>query len=71
MPTVLFLIGIIFGPLAAAMAFVITYEEWSHHGLPRPELIKRSLQMAIVTLGFFVVLSVAVGVLMGTMFGKH
>jgi len=60
MPTVLFVIGIIFGPLAAAMAFVITYEECSHHGLARPELMKRSPHMAVITLGFFVVLSLAV-----------
>jgi hypothetical protein len=45
MPTVPLVVGIIFGPLPAAMAFVITYEEWSHHGLARPELIKRSLHL--------------------------
>jgi hypothetical protein len=65
MGNLLLVIGIAFAPLAAAMAFAITYEEWSHHGLRRTDLIKRSLQMAVVTLGVFLVVSVAVGVLMG------
>jgi hypothetical protein len=71
MPALLFIIGIVFGPLAAVMAFAITYEEWSHHGLSRPELIKRSLHIAIVTLGFFLVISVAVGVLMTFAVSSH
>jgi len=71
MPTMLLVVGVVFGPIAAAMAFAITYEEWSHHGLSPPELIKRSLHMALVTLAFFVVLSVAVGVLMSFAFGPQ
>jgi hypothetical protein len=64
-PNVLLVLGVAFAPLAAAMAFVITYEEWSHHGLARADLIKRSLQMALVTLGFFVALCLGVGLLLG------
>jgi hypothetical protein len=70
MGNLLLVIGIAFAPLAGAMAFVITYEEWSHHGLGRADLIKRSLQMALVTLAFFVLMSVAVGALMGAALGS-
>lgn len=65
MGNLLLVVGLAFAPLAAAMAFVITYEEWSHHGLSRADLIKRSLQMALVTLGFFLALCIAIAVLMG------
>jgi hypothetical protein len=41
MPTLLLVVGVAFGPIAAAMAFAITFEEWSRHRLSRPELIKR------------------------------
>lgn len=54
-------IGLVFSPIAAAMAFLITYEEWSHHGLSRGELLKRSGQMAGVALLFFLALSLAAG----------
>jgi hypothetical protein len=55
------LIGLVFAPLAAVMAFVITYIEWERHQLPRAELIARSLHMADVTFAFFVLLALAVG----------
>jgi hypothetical protein len=54
-------VGSIFGTLAAAIAFVITYDEWSHHLLPRGEILKKSFQMAAVTLGFFWLLSIVLG----------
>jgi hypothetical protein len=55
------LIAAVFGLIGAGMAFVITYEEWTHHPLPRGEIVKHSLQAAVVTLIFFVVLGVAAG----------
>jgi len=55
------LIGAVFGPIAAAMAFLITYDELSHHHLARRDLIGRSLSTALVTLAFFLVLFAVVG----------
>jgi hypothetical protein len=61
------LIGMAFAPLGAAMAFVITYEEWTHHHVSQREMLVRSLHMAIVTLVFFLVLSVALGAIVSAM----
>ena len=61
MISLLVAIGAIFSPLAAAMAFLITYEEYSHHGLSRAQLIRQSLGAAAVTLAFFLLVIAAVG----------
>lgn len=63
------LIGLLFCPLAGAMAFVITYEEYSHHHLERRIVIERSLGAAVVTMLFFGVLSVALAVLLPRLLG--
>ncbi|MBI4492836.1 MAG: hypothetical protein HY690_08605 [Chloroflexi bacterium] len=63
-------IGLAFSPIAAAMAFLITYEEWSHHQLPRAEVLKRSCQMAGVTLLFFLLVSLAIGLWVSYLGGR-
>jgi len=55
------LIGAIFSPLAAAAAYLITFEEYSHHGLGRRELVKRSLSVAVAALVFIFVALVIAG----------
>ena len=55
------IIGAIFGPIAGAMAYLTTYEEYSHHHLARRDLIGRSLTTGLVTLVFFLVLFTLVG----------
>ncbi|MGQ9677370.1 MAG: hypothetical protein ACUVX1_17030 [Chloroflexota bacterium] len=57
--------GVVFGPLAGIMAFLITYEEYSHHHLPRRELLKASLQAACAGFVAILVLAVVVGYLLG------
>jgi ABC-type spermidine/putrescine transport system permease subunit I len=61
MLTLMLMIGLIFSPLAAAMAYLITYEEYRHHGFGQRELIARSLQMAGFTLVVFLVVAVVLG----------
>jgi hypothetical protein len=61
MLSLLVAIGAIFSPLAAVMAFLITYEEYSHHGLGRQQVLRRSLGAAAATLVFFLVTLVLVG----------
>lgn len=56
------LMGLIFSPIAAAMAFLITYEEYRHHGFGPGELRRRSLQAAGVTLLFFLLVALAAGI---------
>ncbi len=51
----------IFSPLAAAMAFLITYEELSHHRLGRKDRLRHSLNVAIATLTFFLAIAIFVG----------
>ncbi len=59
--TLFVVIAAVFSPLAAVMAFLITYEEYSHHHLGRRELLGRSLGAAAVTLVFFLLLVSLVG----------
>ena len=64
----LFLVfGLVFGPLAGAMAFLITYEEYSHHHLPRRQLLEASLQAAGVGFAAILVLAVVIGYLLGNL----
>jgi nitric oxide reductase large subunit len=61
MVSLFLLIGLVFSPLAAVAAFIITYQEWSRHLLPQRVVILRSLWMAAVAFVFFVVGSVVLG----------
>jgi hypothetical protein len=54
------ILWIIFSPIAALMAFLITYEEYSHHYPDRGPAIREALRMSIVTLLVFLVLGIAV-----------
>lgn len=63
------LIGLLFCPLAGAMAFLITYEEYSHHHLDKRVVVERSLGAALVTTLFFGVLSVALAVVLPHLLG--
>ncbi len=64
MLTLFLMIAAIFGPIAGVMAYLITYQEYSHHFLDRREIIGRSLVTALVTVAFFVVLFALVGFLL-------
>ncbi len=51
------LIGAVFGVIAAIMAFLIIYNEYSKHRLSRPRLWKEALGGS--TVAFFVILSLS------------
>lgn len=55
------LIGLIFSPLAGALAFVISYEEYSHHHLRHRIVVQRSIEAAVVATLFFGMLSLLIG----------
>lgn len=63
------LLGLIFCPIPAAMAFLITYEEYQRHRLSRAVVLRRSCEAAVVTLIFFALLAVALGILVPAMIG--
>ena len=54
------ILWIIFSPIAALMAYLITYAEYSHHYPDRGPVIREALRTAIVTLLVFLVLGIAV-----------
>jgi hypothetical protein len=71
MATLLVVIGVVFAPLAAAMAYLITYEEWSRHQLPRGQVVRRSLHGAAVALGFFLLLTLGLGLVLPMLLGSR
>ena len=54
------LIGLILSPIAAAMAFLITYEEYSHHFTDKKKPLKFAFEAAIFTLIIFGILSLLI-----------
>lgn len=64
MLTLLIAIGLVFAPLGALAAFLITYEEWSHHALPRRTVLGRSVAAALVAGAFLLAISAIVGVVL-------
>ncbi len=50
-------VGLVFGVLAGMMAFLITYEEYSHHHFDRGRLVRTSFEAALFA--FLVILALA------------
>jgi hypothetical protein len=60
------LMGVVFGALAAAGAYVISYSEYRQRFLrPGQSAQKMALQVAGTTFAFFVVASIVLGLLLG------
>ena len=55
------IIGIVFGFLAALMAFVITWHEYEKHKFTGKRLFKEAFHTAIFTLCIFLLLSLLTG----------
>jgi predicted membrane protein len=55
-------IGLMLSALAALAAFLITYEEWSHHYASKREPLKFAIEAAIVAFLVFAILTVLVNV---------
>jgi uncharacterized membrane protein len=49
-------IAMIFAPLAAAIAFIITYAEYAKHLMEKRRVLRISLRMALVTFLFFLII---------------
>lgn len=54
-------IGLVFGSLAALMAYLITYDEYIHHYPTMKEPRKIALESAIATFIFFIALMLGIG----------
>ena len=56
------LIGAMFSALAALTAFLITYEEWTHHYSSAKEPLKHAIEAAIVAFVVFMIITILVSV---------
>jgi len=56
-----FFIGIVFSPLAAACAFIITYGEYSHHYPTKKEPLRLAWEAAIFTFIAFMLIFLGAG----------
>jgi purine-cytosine permease-like protein len=64
----IFSIAVILSLLAAAAAFVITYEEYVHHYPDKREVLKKALEAAIFTLVFFLALGLLLAIMLPSWF---
>jgi len=62
-------LGAIFALLASAMAFLISWQEYSHHFHDRKRVLRLSLRTAAVAFLFFAVLSVLAALAISRMMG--
>jgi hypothetical protein len=60
------LVGIVFAPLAAAMAFIITYGEYTHHYSDKKMPLKLAIEAAILSFIVFGLISLVVGLVAST-----
>jgi hypothetical protein len=72
MPSLLLplLLGSIFGALAAAAAFLITYQEYAHHFPDKARPRKMALRMALVAFLFFIISILVVWIIFIRLFSK-
>jgi len=58
------MIAVIFGFLAAIMAYLISYMEYQHHYKDKRDVRKASLQTGRFTFGFFIFLGLVLALLL-------
>ena len=58
---VFLIIGLTFSPIAALMAFLIIYEEYSRHNLDKKQQFKIAIQTGLFTLVAFIILALGIG----------
>jgi len=63
-----FVIVLCFGSVGAVMAFLITYEEYSHHYASKKEPFRHAMQTAVFTFFVFFVLAMIAGFFLSKMF---
>ena len=57
MSLLLVAIGLVFSTLAAIAAFLITYDEWTHHFTNRREPLKYGIKAAVTAFAVFMALT--------------
>jgi len=60
-------IGLIFSPIAAFMAFLITYGEYSRHYTDKKQPLRFGIEAALLTFIIFALISLAIGFFIGNL----
>lgn len=60
----IFAIAVIFGFMAAVMAYLITYMEYQHYFIDKRDVRKEALKTGKFTFGFFIFLGVVLALLL-------
>lgn len=60
---IFFAMGLVFSPLAAIMAFIITYEEYARHYDNKKKPFQLAFSTAIVAFSTFMIISIVMGYL--------
>ncbi len=55
------IIGLVFAPLAGAIAFLITFQEYRKHRFSGKPLYQAALRAGLLTFAFFLLLALALG----------
>ncbi|MCC6179684.1 MAG: hypothetical protein IT305_30605 [Chloroflexi bacterium] len=63
------LVGSVFGLIGALIAGLITYQEYTHHFPDRAPAARAGVATGIVTLAFFLVMSVVIGAVLDRLIG--
>ncbi len=57
-------LGVIFGCVAAAMAYLISYNEYRHHFVEETKIRRNSLETALIAFAFFFGLSLILSIIL-------
>ena len=59
-------VGLIFSPIGALMAFLITYDEYQRHFPGKKEPLMHAIQSGLITLFVFMIISFVIGLFMNS-----
>ena len=61
----LFAIGIIFSFLGAVIAFIVSYQGYTHHFMPKQEIFRLSMRSGRFAFTIFLIISIFLAILLG------
>ena len=60
----LFAVGIIFSVIGAVIAFLVSYQGYSHHFLPKEEIFRLSMRSARFAFAVFLIISIFLAIIL-------
>lgn len=61
---IILVIGLAYSALASVMAFLITFNEYSHHFVEKRQAVKHGLEVALTAFVFFAIVTLALAFLL-------